>query len=109
MSRPLLSRPCGIKLDAAADERELYRYVMQSFRAFEQAIFAEACEKSATAGGGACPEDAGPREEGDSSCSSSSGCRYSDGPLLSEVSGAMAAGLQDYTIAYERLEEVVDR
>lgn len=97
MSIPVLL-PLSIKLHAAANERDLHRYTMQSIRAFEQSVFAKACEKSAAASS----QDAESREEFNS-------CRYLDGPLLSEVSEAMAAGLQDHVIECERLEEAVDR
>lgn len=89
-----------VQLCAAADERQLYKYVTQSFKVFEQAVFAEACEKSATARGRS--EDAEPGEK--------SG-RYPqrDAPLLSKVSDAMVARLRAGMIEFERLEETVDR
>lgn len=93
MPRPFLP-PLLIKLNAAAGERELYIYVTQSFREFEQAVFERACEKSATAR--ARSEDAEPREEDN--------CYPRGGPLSSEVSNAMAAGLRENMIEFERLE-----
>lgn len=92
------SLPLPIKVNVVADERDLYRYVFQSFR-----IFVKACERSAAAGGGS-PRgvDADSREEGDT-------CRYMDGPLLSEVLDAMAAALHDLVVAFMRVEEATDR
>eukprot|EP00752_Nemacystus_decipiens_P011601 g10302.t1 len=114
---------CAHRLDppqliAAADEREIYRYVMQSFRVFEQSVHAKACEKSAACGGR--PQDDAEDREADHSDDSgtnkngngdgnSDSCCYLDEPLLSEVSGAMAAGLRDHVVAGERLEEAADR
>ena len=97
--RPLChSLPLSIKVNVAADERDLYRYVFQSFR-----IFVKACEMSAAAGGGS-PRgvDADSREEGDT-------CRYMDGPLLSEVPDAMPAAIHDLVVAMMRVEEAADR
>eukprot|EP00903_Cladosiphon_okamuranus_P015538 g14344.t1 len=88
------------ELNAGADERELYIYIMQSFRTFEQAVFAKACE-SATARGRA--EDAQPPEEDNSSSPPR------DGPLPSDVANAMAEKLQENMLDFERLEETVDR
>lgn len=89
-----------VQLSVAADERELYIYVTQSFKEFEQAVFAKACERRAIARGRA--EDAEPRGEG-------TNYPHRDGPLLSEFSDAMVAGLQENIIAFEGLEESVDR
>lgn len=96
MAGALFFCPFGVQINAAADERELYIYVTQSFKAFEQGVFATACEMSATARGRS--EDAQPREEGSG-----------DAPLPSEVADAMAAGLQENALEFERLEESVDR
>ena len=95
--------PLLIKLTAAADERELYRYVNQSFRAFEQRAFAKVCEKSSIARGGWQDAESWEEKEG-----SRSYC-YLDGSVLSEVADAMATWLKDHAIACERLEEAVER
>lgn len=89
------------KLSAAADERELFRFTYQSFRAFKQEALAKACEKSFTTrelSQGAESEE----KEGN-------GSRHVDASVLAEVSDAMATGLQDHVIACARLEEAVDR
>lgn len=107
-----MSRPCSlqyplslrrsIKLSAAADEEDLFRYVVQSFRAFEQGVFAKACEKSSTARRLSQDGESGEEEEGIV-------CPFLDGPMLSEVSDAIATGLQELMAAFEPLEEAVDR
>lgn len=102
MSRPPppLLLPVLVQLNAAADETGLYIYVIQVFKAFEQAVFANACEKSDTTREGS--GDAQPREETGTS-------PRKDAALPSEDADAMAAGLRDFIPEFERLEEAVDR
>ena len=87
--------PLSVQLNAGADERDLYIYVTRSFKTFEQAVFARACEKSTAEG--ERPQEEGnvpPRRE----------C-----PLPSDLADAMAAGLQENMLPFERLEETVER
>lgn len=79
----------------------MFRYTFQSFRAFEQRAFATACKKSFATR--EVPKDAESGEEEGNSC------RYLNGPLLSEFTDAMAAGLQDFVTSFEQLEEAADR
>eukprot|EP00752_Nemacystus_decipiens_P010138 g9034.t1 len=88
------------QLYAGADERALYVYVTRSFRMFEQAVFAKACEKSATTGGRS--EDVQPQEK-------SNTFRRRDAPLPSDLADAMTAGLEENMLDFERLEETVER
>lgn len=97
--RPL-SLPLSIKLNIAADGRELYRYITHSFKVFKQAVSAQAFEQSATASGRS--QDAESPEEG-------SRCRSLGDPLLSKASETFATAMQDYIVACERLEEAADR
>lgn len=92
----------GLQLYVAADERELYIFVTQSFKVFEQVVFTKACEKSATARGRS--EDPEQREEG-----GRNSFAHGDGPLPSEVAEAMTAGLRENMIEFEQLEETADR
>lgn len=103
--RPLLTVTLPfttIKLSAAADEREVFKYTLQSFWVFEQGLLSKAWEKSFTTREISQDAESGEEEEG-------RGCRFLDDPPLSELSDAMANGLQDHLIACERLEEAVDR
>lgn len=95
------------QIGAVADERGLYRYVIQSFKVFEQAIFAKACEKSATGGGGRLGDDE-PCEDGNGS--SNRGYPHRNGLLAETAAEAMVAGLKESNIIeFEALEEAVER
>ncbi|CAM9112194.1 unnamed protein product [Ectocarpus sp. 13 AM-2016] len=90
------------QLSAAATEGEIYRYVAQSFKAFEQASHAIANEQSADPGGRL--------NEGDRDYRSGS-VRPSDNSLLCrEISSSLGTALRNgRCIDFEPLEEAVDR
>lgn len=92
----------SIKIYAAADERELYRYVTRSFRTFEEAVFAKACETSATAVGGRSEGAQPPREKEPPP-------PHRGDPLPSEFAEAFASELHNSILDFERLEETADR
>lgn len=99
MPRSLIPPLFLIQINAAADETELYRYVTQSFRVFEQAVFSKASQGNTAPYGRS--EDAEPQDEDDPHRGSR--------PLPSEFSDAFAAGLKENIVGFERLEETVDR
>ncbi|CAM9538320.1 unnamed protein product [Ectocarpus sp. 8 AP-2014] len=90
------------QLSAAATEGEMYRYVAQSFKAFEQASHAIANEQSAKPGGRPSEGDRDDR---------SGSVRPSDSSLLCrEISSSMGTVLGNgRCIDFEPLEEAVDR
>ncbi|CAM9167151.1 unnamed protein product [Ectocarpus fasciculatus] len=79
----------------------MYRYVIQSLRAFGQDAFEIACERSATRGQSG---DDGPCEEARGGAS-----LHGDPPQAEEVANAMAAGIKDGLIEFGHLQEAVDR
>ena len=92
-----------IKLSAAANEGDLFRYIVQSFRAFEQSLLSKAREmRSSTREISQYAESGEEEEKGNSG-------RYLDGDVVSEVSDAVATGLRDHASAYEGLEEAANR
>lgn len=101
-TRPLLFHIWRSQLNAAATEGEIYRYVAQSFKAFEQASHAIANEQSAKPGGSLTEADRDGR---------SGGVRPSDNALLcKEISSSMGTALRNgRCIDFERLEAAVDR
>ncbi|CAM9343954.1 unnamed protein product [Ectocarpus sp. 12 AP-2014] len=89
------------KVNPAANERDLFRYISQSLHAFEELVFEKACEKSATrrhlSADEPCEEDRG------------SGSPHGNAPQAVDVSDAMVTGLNDGLIDFEHLQDTVDR
>ncbi|CAM9465409.1 unnamed protein product, partial [Ectocarpus fasciculatus] len=85
----------------AVNDGELYRYVTQSFKVFQQVTYAKACAKSSCrrrVSGDEC------RAEGGGGVSA-----RDNGPLEDDVLDAMATGLRGYVIEFEQLEETANR
>lgn len=107
--RPFLSRPTpcrnlAVQIIGAADERDLYTGATQSFRVFEEAVYAKAIRM--TNRGHLRDDDplAGGR--------SRSGSLYPPPtrPLAETLSSAMVKEMQEENLVeFERLEEAVDR
>lgn len=101
-TRPLLFNTWRFQLSAAATEGEIYRYVAQSFKAFEQSSHAIANEQSAKPGGRLSEGDRDDR---------SGSVHPSDNSLLCRgISSSMGTALGNgCCIDFEPLEEAVDR
>ncbi|CBJ29983.1 hypothetical protein Esi_0170_0014 [Ectocarpus siliculosus] len=85
----------------AVNDGELYRYVTQSFKVFQQVAYAKACAKSASR-----------RRLSDDQCRAEGGEGVSAkdcGPLEDDVLDAMATGLRGYVIEFDQLEETANR
>ena len=85
--------PGANQLNRAADEAELYRYVMQSFQLFEQTVASKVMQSTAHRVTLGDAESAGETTEGP--------------PDPQELADAMVSAWA--TIHFEALEEVVDR
>ncbi|CAM9167824.1 unnamed protein product, partial [Ectocarpus fasciculatus] len=89
------------KINPAACEGDIYRYVAQSVFALTQLAFERACQKNATT-----------RHSGDyEPCEEDRGGVMSHGnpPQAEEVADAMAAGFRDDLITFDHLQEAADR
>lgn len=91
------------QVNGAATEPELYQFVMQSFRAFEQAVFSKVVN-----------EDAAYRRRRDDAELAGEGAgqhpHQDKTPQPQEIADAMASVMQDETVPqFSNLKEVVDR
>ncbi|CAN0077464.1 unnamed protein product [Ectocarpus sp. 12 AP-2014] len=85
----------------AVNDGELYRYVTQSFKVFQQVVYSKACATSASR-----------RRLSDDKCRAEGGegvCAEGNGPLGEDVLDAMATGLRGYVIEFDQLEETANR
>lgn len=85
----------------AVNDGELYRYVTQSFKVFQQVVYAKACAKNASRRRLSDDES---RAEGEGGASADDNV-----PLEDDVLDAMATGLKSYVIEFEQLEETANR
>lgn len=87
-----------IQVNPAASEGDVFRYVAQSLRAFERAVFEKACENSAASG----------HSSDDELCDEKTGGARPLGhpPQVEEVSDAMVTGFKDGLIDFEYLQAV---
>ncbi|CBJ28453.1 hypothetical protein Esi_0106_0024 [Ectocarpus siliculosus] len=86
------------QLKAAASETELYAFMMQAYREFEQAVYRTAYLESSDAGGLPSENEAGIR-----TCSS----RVREASMA--VVDTMASRISNHSCDFERLEDVADR
>ncbi|CAN0084663.1 unnamed protein product, partial [Ectocarpus fasciculatus] len=89
------------KINPAACEGDMYRYVTQSIYAMMQLAFERACASNATTRPSGDDE---PSKEDEGGASP-----YGNVPQAEEVSDALLAGLKDDMIAFDHLQEAADR
>ncbi|CAB1103083.1 unnamed protein product [Ectocarpus sp. CCAP 1310/34] len=87
------------QLRTAASETELYAFMMQAYRQFEQAVYRTAYLESSDAGGLPSENEAGIR----TACS----CRVREASMA--VVDTMASRINNHSCDFERLEDAADR
>ncbi|CAM9879849.1 unnamed protein product [Ectocarpus sp. 13 AM-2016] len=91
----------SIYICKAVNDVELYRYLTQSFKVFQQVVYSKAWGTSASR-----------RRLSDDKCRAEGGEGVSakiNGPLEDDVLDAMATGLRGYVIEFDQLEETANR
>ncbi|CAM9439113.1 unnamed protein product [Ectocarpus sp. 4 AP-2014] len=89
------------KINPAASEGDVFRYVVQSLAAFDQVAFEKAWNNSAACGQSSDDESSLENRGG--------GSPHGNAPPVEEVADAMVAGFKDDLVEFEHLQETVDR
>lgn len=95
------------QIDVVAGERGFYRYIAQASMAFDKAVFAKACEKSAAARGPS-EKDAPPFRDG-SGLISDRDYPHPAGLPAEHLVDAMVTQLEETIIEFDVLEELFER